>query len=259
MRNIDYIRSLNAVELALFLMCDVRIVENPNCGPIKKIMGVEMYDEKDCMKWLMTDGGDCSIGFFNETVTKTIQYLRTYYKTNGKTYIAIKTEKGKALRASSKEREHGQRKILVCGDIDAAKKDVLVRKIAFEYLKGYLPPSEQEDRERYADMLTKEIMAYIKNEKEEEKRRAQEKLCFLELGALTLDELRGMSGQPVYCPKEKLYGIISCDRAGKYEGIPYFNGIYGEGEDLTKFSWNIEAKDLKLYRVIREVRVHAGE
>lgn len=55
MRNIDYIRNLNLTELALFLMCDVRTVENPNCGRIKKIMGVEMYDEKDCMKWLITE------------------------------------------------------------------------------------------------------------------------------------------------------------------------------------------------------------
>lgn len=39
MRNIDYIRNLNLTELALFLMCDVRTVENPNCGPIKKNYG----------------------------------------------------------------------------------------------------------------------------------------------------------------------------------------------------------------------------
>ena len=34
--------------------------------------------------------------------------------------------------------------------------------------------------------------------------------------ALTLNELRQMVGQPVWCPKENAYGIITCDKYGKW-------------------------------------------
>ena len=37
--------------------------------------------------------------------------------------------------------------------------------------------------------------------------------------ALTLNELRQMVGQPVWCPKENAYGIITCDKYGKWAGI----------------------------------------
>lgn len=39
--------------------------------------------------------------------------------------------------------------------------------------------------------------------------------------ALTLNELRQMVGQPVWCPKENAYGIITCDKYGKWAGIPF--------------------------------------
>lgn len=40
--------------------------------------------------------------------------------------------------------------------------------------------------------------------------------------ALALNELRQMIGQPVWCPKENAYGIITCDKYGKWAGIPFF-------------------------------------
>lgn len=42
--------------------------------------------------------------------------------------------------------------------------------------------------------------------------------------ALTLNELRQMVGQPVWCPKENAYGIITCDKYGKWAGIPFLYG-----------------------------------
>ena len=41
--------------------------------------------------------------------------------------------------------------------------------------------------------------------------------------ALTLNELRQMVGQPVWCPKENAYGIITCDKCGKWTGIPFLS------------------------------------
>ena len=68
--------------------------------------------------------------------------------------------------------------------------------------------------------------------------------------ALTVDELKSMSGQPVYCPEEDLYGIISCDEAGRYKGIPFLHGVYGRNN--VRFEWDIIARKLKLYRVLQE-------
>ncbi len=32
--------------------------------------------------------------------------------------------------------------------------------------------------------------------------------------ALTVEELREMAGQPVWCPEEDAYGIVMCDKHG---------------------------------------------
>lgn len=34
--------------------------------------------------------------------------------------------------------------------------------------------------------------------------------------ALTVEELREMAGQPVWCPEEDAYGIVMCDKHGKW-------------------------------------------
>lgn len=39
--------------------------------------------------------------------------------------------------------------------------------------------------------------------------------------ALTVEELREMAGQPVWCPEEDAYGIVMCDKHGKWAGIPF--------------------------------------
>lgn len=73
---------------------------------------------------------------------------------------------------------------------------------------------------------------------------------------LTIEELRTMNGQPVYYPKEDLYGIIRCDDKGMYEGIPFLLGVYGEGAGV-RFEWNIVARKMELYRIGKEN--YAGE
>lgn len=44
--------------------------------------------------------------------------------------------------------------------------------------------------------------------------------------ALTVEELREMAGQPVWCPEEEAYGIVMCDKQGKWAGIPFLHGVW---------------------------------
>ena len=36
---------------------------------------------------------------------------------------------------------------------------------------------------------------------------------------LTIEELKQMPGQPVWCPEEESYGIVMCDKIGQWAGI----------------------------------------
>lgn len=39
--------------------------------------------------------------------------------------------------------------------------------------------------------------------------------------ALTIEELKQMAGEPVWCPDEEAYGIVICDNKGRYnDSIP---------------------------------------
>lgn len=42
---------------------------------------------------------------------------------------------------------------------------------------------------------------------------------------LTIEELRQMAGQPVWCPDEEAYGVVMCDSIGRWAGIPFLHGI----------------------------------
>lgn len=48
--------------------------------------------------------------------------------------------------------------------------------------------------------------------------------------ALTVEELREMAGQPVWCPEEDAYGIVMCDKHGKWAGIPFLHGVWQQDE-----------------------------
>lgn len=88
MRNIDRIREMNPSELAFFLMDHIADVEG-KCGSIRSIDGVQMYDDKDCLFWLLEENVDPSIRIVNETISKTINYLQAHYPVREKVYIHI--------------------------------------------------------------------------------------------------------------------------------------------------------------------------
>jgi hypothetical protein len=69
--------------------------------------------------------------------------------------------------------------------------------------------------------------------------------------SLTLEELREMQGQPVWCPELNSYGIIKCDTSGKWKGIPYIHGsqFIPEYGISTDFEYNIQDRSLVCQRV----------
>ena len=66
---------------------------------------------------------------------------------------------------------------------------------------------------------------------------------------LTLNEMRQMVGQPVWCTKENAYGIITCDKYGKWAGIPFLYGVCKYEESEGEFNNNIVSRKLKCFRV----------
>ena len=41
----------------------------------------------------------------------------------------------------------------------------------------------------------------------------------MEQKPLTIEGLKEMAGQPVWCPDEEAYGIVMCDKIGQWAGI----------------------------------------
>ena len=77
----------------------------------------------------------------------------------------------------------------------------------------------------------------------------------MEQKPLTIEELKEMAGQPVWCPDEEAYGIVMCDKIGQWAGIPFLHGVWYEGGDNgcgVEFNHNIIKRKLKCYRVISE-------
>lgn len=62
---------------------------------------------------------------------------------------------------------------------------------------------------------------------------------------LTLEELRGMDGEPVWCETIKRWGIIEVDAFGEWKEKPFIHG--------TSFNFDIEARGLTVYRRKPEV------
>ena len=72
------------------------------------------------------------------------------------------------------------------------------------------------------------------------------------LKSLTMDELRQMPGQPVWCNEANAFGIVKCDKRGKWAGIPFIHGSQYNNESGTfcDFDWNAEERNLSCYRII---------
>lgn len=47
----------------------------------------------------------------------------------------------------------------------------------------------------------------------------------MEQKPLTIEELKKMAGQPVWCPDEEAYGIVMCDNIGQWAGVPFLHGV----------------------------------
>lgn len=76
----------------------------------------------------------------------------------------------------------------------------------------------------------------------------------MEQKPLTIEELKEMAGQPVWCPDEEAYGIVMCDKIGQWAGIPFLHGVwYGDGNGCgVEFNHNIIKRRLRCYRTISE-------
>lgn len=89
------------------------------------------------------------------------------------------------------------------------------------YVEAGMMPGYEADRSGEADMLRKE-----------------------ENFPLTLEELREMDGEPVWCKECKCYGIVSVDVAGIWEGTPFFLS----SKSGTVLNYNVADRKLTLYR-----------
>lgn len=76
----------------------------------------------------------------------------------------------------------------------------------------------------------------------------------MEQKPLTIEELKEMAGQPVWCPDEEAYGIVMCDKIGQWARIPFLHGVWYSNDDGVgvEFNHNIIGRKLKCYRVISE-------
>ena len=61
---------------------------------------------------------------------------------------------------------------------------------------------------------------------------------------LTLDELREMDGEPVWVEEVKHWALIDIEKGGQWDGIPF--AVWAENG--TKFTYNVESRDLHCYR-----------
>ena len=68
---------------------------------------------------------------------------------------------------------------------------------------------------------------------------------------LTIEELKQMAGQPVWCPEEEAYGIVMCDKIGQWAGIPFLHGVWYSNDDGVgvEFNHNIIGRKLKCFRI----------
>lgn len=80
---------------------------------------------------------------------------------------------------------------------------------------------------------------------------------------LTIEELKQMPGQPVWCPEEEAYGIVMCDKIGQWAGIPFLHGVWYSDDDGVgvEFNHNIIGRKLKCFRVEdkKEIAMPAAE
>lgn len=60
---------------------------------------------------------------------------------------------------------------------------------------------------------------------------------------LTLNQLRKMDGQPVWCEDVERWALVSVSDAGKWKGVPF--ALFEKNG--ARFEWNIEDREMSLY------------
>lgn len=75
---------------------------------------------------------------------------------------------------------------------------------------------------------------------------------------LTLDELREMDGEPVWCDELECYGIIKVDTIGRWANVPFLIGMWRSSNcgSSVNFEYDIESRELTLYRHKPEEEPH---
>ncbi|MDR1631217.1 MAG: Lar family restriction alleviation protein [Oscillospiraceae bacterium] len=62
---------------------------------------------------------------------------------------------------------------------------------------------------------------------------------------LTLDEIRGMDGEPVWIAEANIWAIVKCEQKGRWAGIPFAVGYW----QRINIEWNIKQRRLMCYRI----------
>ncbi len=65
---------------------------------------------------------------------------------------------------------------------------------------------------------------------------------------LTLDELRKMGGEPVWCLEMRCWGIIKLETIGKWAGMPFLSGALHDRGVAVDFEYDVVKRGLTLYR-----------
>ena len=67
---------------------------------------------------------------------------------------------------------------------------------------------------------------------------------------LTLNELREMVGEPVWCKEVECYGIIKIETIGRFANTPFLIGVYHDFDlgTAVNFECDIKRRHFSLYR-----------
>lgn len=67
---------------------------------------------------------------------------------------------------------------------------------------------------------------------------------------LTLNELREMVGEPVWCKELECYGIIKIETIGRFANTPFLIGVYHDFDlgTAVNFEYDIKRRHFSLYR-----------
>lgn len=65
---------------------------------------------------------------------------------------------------------------------------------------------------------------------------------------LTIEELRGMAGEPVWCSEYQCYGIVKVETIGCWAKNPFLVGVWHDRGVAGNFEYDIKKRRLTLFR-----------